>query len=307
MTIGTSPENRRTYTDESVHGNNVVVGMSEVGTFNANLDIPMRQDSFSKAIPHFGNFTPDAGATLGFAILSDIEAYFFMNAAQGDARSNVLQAPKITIFNGQYGNIYDGSETPFVTSVNPVVADFSAAYQPVIVVLSEGTNLTVQAIVTHDRQYVKMVLNPVFSKITNKSNTFRFSGEDTTEDSGTEKTKGDSENPAASDERDTTRTSTTSRSGVTIQQPVIARVSVSTTVSVPDGGTILLGGVKRLSEGRTENGVPILNKIPFVNRLFMNTAIGRDTQSIMLMVTPRILIQEEEEEYMLGSMQPTYN
>ena len=305
MTIGKAP-NAYSYTDEVVHGRNTVVGMSEVGTFSANLDVPIRQDSYSKAIPHFGQFAPDAGATLGFAILSDIEAYFFMNAAQGDSRSNVLQAPKITIFNGQYGNIYDGSETPFVTSVNPVVADFSAAYQPVIVVLSEGTNLTVQAIVTHDRQYVKMVLNPVFSKIENKSNTFRFSGEDTFEDTDTEKTRGDSKNPAASDEKDTTRTRTTSRSGVTIQQPVLAQVYVSTTVSVPDGGTILLGGIKRLSEGRTENGVPILNKIPFINRLFMNTAIGRDTQSIMLMVTPRILIQEEEEDYMLGSMQTVY-
>jgi general secretion pathway protein D len=71
-------------------------------------------------------------------------------------------------------------------------------------------------------------------------------------------------------------------------------------VSVPYGGTILLGGIKRLSEGRTEAGVPILNKIPYINRLFSNTAIGRNTQSIMMMVTPRIIIQEEEEEYLTG-------
>ena len=52
---------------------------------------------------------------------------------------------------------------------------------------------------------------------------------------------------------------------------------------VPDGGTVLLGGVKRLSEGRNEFGVPILNKIPYVNRLFANVGIGRDTQSLMMM------------------------
>jgi general secretion pathway protein D len=33
-----------------------------------------------------------------------------------------------------------------------------------------------------------------------------------------------------------------------------------------------------------------------LNRLFKNVGIGRDTQSLMLMVTPRIIIQEEEEE-----------
>ncbi|HTI49454.1 MAG TPA: hypothetical protein VL475_00830, partial [Planctomycetaceae bacterium] len=68
------------------------------------------------------------------------------------------------------------------------------------------------------------------------------------------------------------------------------------TVSVPDGGTVLLGGVKRLREGRTMAGVPILNKIPYISRLFKNTGVGRETESLMMMVTPRIIIQEEEEE-----------
>ena len=58
---------------------------------------------------------------------------------------------------------------------------------------------------------------------------------------------------------------------------------------------MLLGGIKRLREGRNEFGVPGLSKIPYVNRLFRNVGIGRETQSLMLMVTPRIIIQEEEE------------
>ena len=65
---------------------------------------------------------------------------------------------------------------------------------------------------------------------------------------------------------------------------------------MPDGGTVLLGGIKRLSEGRNEFGVPMLSKLPYINRLFKNVGIGRETQSLMMMVTPRIIIQEEEEE-----------
>ena len=42
--------------------------------------------------------------------------------------------------------------------------------------------------------------------------------------------------------------------------------------------------------------VPLMSKIPYVNRLFKNVAIGRTTSSLMMMVTPRIIIQEEEEE-----------
>ena len=81
-----------------------------------------------------------------------------------------------------------------------------------------------------------------------------------------------------------------------MQLPTFSFVTVTTTVSVPDGGTVLLGGIKRLSEGRNEFGVPILSKIPYINRLFKNVGIGRETQSLMMMVTPRIIIQEEEEE-----------
>ena len=75
---------------------------------------------------------------------------------------------------------------------------------------------------------------------------------------------------------------------------------MSTTVSVADGGTILLGGIKRMAEGRTERGTPFLSKIPYVSRLFRNVAVGRDARSLMLMVTPRIIIQEEEEVAQTG-------
>ncbi len=98
-------------------------------------------------------------------------------------------------------------------------------------------------------------------------------------------------------------TSTTNLSvgNITVQQPVVERILVQTTVSVPDGGTVLLGGIKRLREGRNEAGVPILGQIPYISRLFKNTGVGRETESLMLMVTPRIIIQEEEEELLESS------
>lgn len=80
-----------------------------------------------------------------------------------------------------------------------------------------------------------------------------------------------------------------------IEMPIFELSTVQTTVSVPDGGTVLLGGIKRLSEATNERGVPVLSKVPYINRLFKNNATIRDSQSLMLMVTPRIIIQEEEE------------
>jgi len=262
--------------------------------FSADLDIPFRQGSYGLATPQFGGYDASAGAQLGFAILSDIEAYFFIEAAQGDKRSNVLQAPKVTLFNGQQAFVSDTSQSPFVISVIPVVGDFAAAQQPVIIVLNEGTSLTVQAVVSNDRRFVRLTLVPFFSNIT-EVNTFTFEGEASTT---TESSADGWVNPGDSNDnrRESDSESTTARTrGTTVQLPTFSFVTVTTTVSVPDGGTVLLGGIKRLSEGRNEFGVPMLNKIPYVNRLFKNVGIGRETQSLMMMVTPRIIIQEEEE------------
>jgi general secretion pathway protein D len=280
-------------TSDRDHGPKVVVGRSGETTFSSDLDIPFRQGNFALAIPQFGGFDANAGATMGFAILSDLEAFFLINAAQGDRRSNVLQAPKVTLFNGQTATVQDLSLSPFVTSIIPVVGDFAAANQPVIVVLSEGTSLTVQAVVSADRRFVRLTVVPFFSSI-GEVNTFTFAGSDTTT------TDTSSEGP---DDATTGRTNRTTRttSGTTVQLPTFSFVTVTTTVSVPDGGTILLGGIKRLSEGRNEFGVPLLNKLPYINRLFSNVGIGRETQSLMMMVTPRIIIQEEEEANLLGT------
>ena len=79
---------------------------------------------------------------------------------------------------------------------------------------------------------------------------------------------------------------------------------MTTTVSVPDGGTVLMGGIKRMQEARNEFGVPVLSKIPYINRLFKNVGIARTTESLMFMVTPRIIIQEEEEMKLLGTKRP---
>ena len=206
-------------------------------TPTANLDLQFRQGSFNATVPNIPGvgFDPAAAGTFGFAILSDIEAFFLIQAAQGDTRSNVLQAPKVTLFNGQQAFVSDTSQRPFVTSVIPVVGDFAAAQQPVIVVLSEGTSLTVQAVVSSDRRFVRLTLVPFFSQIGNVEE-FTFTGSKTTskKSSDSNKTKGD-------DEASKSNEDVVSQEGTTVQLPTFSFVTVTTTVSVPDGGTVLVG------------------------------------------------------------------
>ncbi len=263
-----------------------------------NFDLQFLQDSFTAAqgVVGFGGFDPASAASFGFAILSDIEVYLLIQASKGSERVNLLQSPTVTMFNGQSASVTDGFQRPFVTSVTPVVGDFAVAHQPVITILPDGTNLNVSAVVSNDRRSVRMTLVPQFTQIGDVQ-TFTFSGSQTTEVS-TNSLLDDLLDIASPDAgNDEAQVST---QGVTIQLPVIAQTSVSTVVSVPDGGTILLGGIKRMTERRSERGVPFLSNIPYINRLFKNVSIGRETQNLMMMVTPRIIIQAEEEAAQIG-------
>ena len=81
-----------------------------------------------------------------------------------------------------------------------------------------------------------------------------------------------------------------------IQLPEVQVQDLQTTVSVPDGGTLLLGGQKIANEVDREQGVPILSKIPILNRGFTNRGFARDESTLLILIKPKIIIQREEEE-----------
>jgi general secretion pathway protein D len=301
--------------------------MSSPTTFSQDLSVPFRQGSFDIGIPQFGNFNPDAGMTVGLAILSDIETFFFIRAAQGDTRTNVMFAPKVTLFNGQRASVQNITNRPFVVSVTPVVGVFAVGFTPVIEQVPQGVQMSVAAVVSADRRFVRLSVVPNFSVI---SDIFTFTflsapgqsgtsgsgpgasgssgatgssgfGGGTSGSSGFGGIGGTTSTSSTSGTSGTSTNNTLSVGNITVQQPEVQTVNVITTVSVPDGGTVLLGGIKTLREGRNEAGVPILNQLPYINRLFRNTGIGRETESLMMMVTPRIIIQEEEEELLESS------
>ncbi len=277
-------------------------GQADGQTFTptTDLDLKFLQGSFTAAQPIFGaaGLSPTTAGSFGFAILSDIEVFFLIQASKGDQRSSIMQAPTVTMFNGQSANVSDGASRPFVTSVVPVVGDFAVAHQPIITILPDGTTLDVQAVVSDDRRFVRLNLVPFFSQVTDVE-TFTFDGSTTTQrstnsilDDLLDRIPG--RNDTSDDELETVT------QGITIQLPVLSFTTINTVVSVPDGGTVLMGGIKRMSEGRSEFGIPFLSSIPYVNRLFKNTAIGHTTSNLMMMVTPRIIIQKELEEDQMG-------
>ncbi|HPD29805.1 MAG TPA: hypothetical protein PLL20_07410, partial [Phycisphaerae bacterium] len=78
--------------------------------------------------------------------------------------------------------------------------------------------------------------------------------------------------------------------------PNISTTSIATTVTVPDRGWLLLGGLKQAGETEVEAGVPILSKIPILKRAYTNRSRVKDERTLLLLVKPTIIIQGEIEE-----------
>jgi type II secretory pathway component GspD/PulD (secretin)/tetratricopeptide (TPR) repeat protein len=265
----------------------LLIGLTPAGTFTQDLSIPVKNSSFAMAVPPFGGFPNipggNGGIDLGLAFLSDIQVYMFMEAAQGDQRTNVMQAPKITLFNGQTSTISVSDQQFFVVSVQVLQQGGQVVFVPSnIPVQTGGVTLTLQAVISADRRFVRLNLVPT---ITNLASAIVPLFPITTFITPV------FEGGAVGQPIPFTQF---------IQQPVFNTISVQTTVMMPDGGTVLLGGLKRMSEGRNEFGPPILSKIPYINRLFKNVGYGRESESLLLMVTPRIIINAEEEVRQTG-------
>jgi type II secretory pathway component GspD/PulD (secretin) len=141
------------------------------------------------------------------------------------------------------------------------------AVTPNPVALPTGASLQVQATVSADKKYVTMNLTPAVTELLSLA---RFN------------TSGGVAGGAAQD--------------TFIQLPETQLQMIQTTVSVPDGGTLLFGGMKKTAEIDTEAGVPILSKIPVLKRLYSNRTLVKDEQVLLILVKPTIIIQSEMED-----------
>jgi hypothetical protein len=87
---------------------------------------------------------------------------------------------------------------------------------------------------------------------------------------------------------------------VLVTTTTVAPLGVQTTVAVPDGGTVSLGGYSRVSEGRREYGPPGLGKLPYAGRGFRNIGYGRSTVNVRGTVSVRVIDLREEEYRQTG-------
>ena len=226
-----------------------------------------------------GTFIPGASDSLQTqftAFLDNFRANILLRATQQRADSQSLTAPNITLFNGQRAFVLVQTVTYFVSNLEPVVAPNAVGFRPQISSIPTGVRLEVQATVSADRRYVTLTVHPTLTRLQSLA-TFPVS------------TITNVNNGIAGG------TNTTQLSTGQIQQPVYDVTELATTVSVPDGGTLLLGGQTLSGESSREAGVPILSKVPFLKRLFTNTSKVKDEQVLLILIKPTIILQKEIE------------
>jgi len=213
------------------------------------------------------------------SFLNDIQVDLLVKATQADSRSITLTAPRVTFFNGQRAYVTISRQIAFVSDLEPVVGTSSVAFNPDIGVVSDGVVLDVEGTISADRRYVTLTVRPSLAQIAAIREFAIFEAVDTDDD----------------DDDDGGDDGLQFGVGV-LQQPEIQLTTVRTTVSVPDKGTLLLGGQRLVGEIEIEAGVPVLSKIPILNRLFTNRSTVKDERTLLILVKPTIIIQSEEEE-----------
>lgn len=71
--------------------------------------------------------------------------------------------------------------------------------------------------------------------------------------------------------------------------PAISQRKLATQVAVQSGQTVLLGGLIQQAEGNTDTGIPGLNRVPVLGRLFGSTNRSRNRTELIVLITPRVI------------------
>jgi type II secretory pathway component GspD/PulD (secretin) len=138
--------------------------------------------------------------------LDKVQTAKLIEIAQSNRRANVLNAPKVTIFNGQEAMIADVVQRPFVVGV---FQQTSGANAPKTVVLDEGTKIKVRAVQSRDRKRVHLETSVdmrVLGDVTTASTSYRGQP-------------------------------------VSIQVPSVNHKSIDVAADIEDGQTVLVGSI----------------------------------------------------------------
>lgn len=269
------PGNSKPFDDFGITGTGVGTPTQPTGigsggdsgfTFNdySNIDIRSRSENlFDERLGNPNILDGSGGVAFQFAFLDDVQLEAILRAVQKYERINQVTAPSLMVYNTQRANLTVLNEIAYVKDYDVEIAQASVVADPVIDKIREGVVLDVRPIVSHDRRFVTLELRPTVATLVRPIRNFQ--------------------------------TQLGVGAAVTLQLPELHKESVNTTVVVPDGGTLLLGGLKFAEEKLMDSGIPILKDIPILSFFFSRRGKYTNLKDLIILLKVEIVIMEERE------------
>jgi len=206
------------------------------------------------------------GLTLQTTFLEPFQINVILRAVQEKLNVRQLTAPVVTAHNGQRVFVSVITQRAYIADYNLVSGGTGFAIievaDPEVQTFQEGVILDVDPVISHDKKYVTLDVRPTLATlIGGVISTILIS-------------LGSFTNVA---------------NQVPIGIPEISLQQSFTSVTVPNGGTVLLGGFKSLNDTKLMSYLPILGKIPILGNLFRRKAQVVENRSLVILLSVKIV------------------
>jgi tetratricopeptide (TPR) repeat protein len=209
------------------------------------------------------DFRGSGGVSFQWTFLNDLELEVILRAVQKSERIELVTAPRILVHNAARANLSVLNQVAYVADFDVEIAQAASIADPIVQVIQDGVVLDVRPVVSADRRFINLELRPTIAHLTRPI-----------------------------EQRATTLGSSNS---VTIELPEVEIQRVRTSVPIPDGATVMLGGNKISRKQDMQSGVPILNKIPFLSFLFEREGHFVSNEKLLILLKATIIIPRELE------------
>ena len=219
------------------------------------------------------NISNMGGMAVQFNLTQEYQVQAILDAVTKDYKSTELAAPRITVFNTQRSHIMAIYQESYLADIEINTVGIPTL-QPVIGILNHGAILEAKPVVTYDKKYVLCEVKPTMA-VDLTGLTQDRAGRVVTLQAGL--------------------------TTVNIELPTLSLTKIRTTVIVPDGGTVILGGLKNMVKYQGEATVPLLGRLPIIKNLFRRKGHMNLRRNLVILLKADITILREKEEQLFGS------
>lgn len=184
-----------------------------------------------------------------------------IEASQKTQQVRELSAPRVTAFNTQIAHSLVIDQSAYVKDAEVNQTGVIPVINPVIGILNAGSILEIRPTVSYDRKYIILEIQPTLAV------------------------------PLPSRFKNLSLGLT----NLTVELPVLSVTRIKTTVTIPDGGTVLVGGLKRTITQDQRVGIPGISRLPFLDILFGRKGNARLQSNLFVLINGKITVIRDEE------------